>query len=111
MSDKAGGLRINEVALLVFAVAVYSISGFFSKLASNYSFFSTPYLAYLGGVVIVLGLYAVIWQMALKRVPLNKAYLFKSLSLVFGLCIAHYAFFEEITIQNLSGGFIVLIGL
>lgn len=107
----ANKLTIQSALFLTFAVAVYSFAGFFSKLASNYDFLSLPYLCCLGGVVIVLGLYAVLWQFALKRVPLNQAYLFRSLGLVFGLAIAFLVFHESISQQNLLGAGIVLCGL
>jgi drug/metabolite transporter (DMT)-like permease len=108
---KTGRLTIRNVLFLVFAVAVYSSAGFFSKLASGYDFLSQPYICCLGGVIIVLGIYAVLWQMALKRVPLNQAYLFRSLGVVFGLAIAFLAFHESISWHNLLGAAIVLCGL
>lgn len=107
----AEGLTIRNALFLVFSVAVYSFAGFFSKLASGYDFLSLPYISCLGGVIIVLGIYAVLWQMALKRVPLNQAYLFRSLGLVFGLAIAYFAFHESISWHNLLGAAIVLCGL
>lgn len=106
-----GRLTVRNILFLVFAVAVYSSAGFFSKLASGYDFLSLPYVGCLGGVIIVLGIYAVLWQMALKRVPLNQAYLFRSLGVVFGLAIAFLAFHEFISWQNLLGAAIVLCGL
>lgn len=62
-------------------------------------------------VVGVLGIYAVLWQMILKRVPLSVAYPFRSLGVVYGLAIAGFAFHEPITWQNLLGGAIVMFGL
>ena len=106
-----GTLSVRNILFLCFAVAVYSASGFFSKMASRYDFLSCPYLLCLGGVVLVLGTYAILWQMALKEVPLNKAYLFRSLGVVYGLAIACYIFHESITWGNLIGGGIVLGGL
>lgn len=105
------GLTIRNALFLVFSVAVYSSAGFFSKLASSYDFLSLPYLCCLGGVIVVLGIYAVLWQMALKRVPLNQAYLFRSLGVVFGLAMAYLAFHESISWQNLLGAAVVLCGL
>ena len=96
---------------LCLAVAVYSCSAIFSKLASGQEFLSLPYLLCLCGVVAVLGTYAVLWQMALKRVPLNQAYLFRSLGLVYGLCIAHFIFNERMTVQNIAGCCLVLTGM
>ena len=106
-----GAVSVRNILFLCFAVAVYSVSGFFSKMASGHDFLSFPYLLYLGGVVLVLGTYAILWQMALKRVPLNKAYLFRSLGVVYGLAIAYFVFHETITWGNLLGGGLVLGGL
>lgn len=97
--------------LLSCIVAIYSFSGLFSKLAAGYAFLTIPYLLCLACVIAVLGLYAVLWQMALKRVPLSLAYPFRSLGVVYGLAIAGIVFHEEVTVQNLLGGCIVLTGL
>lgn len=106
-----GTLSVRNILFLCFAVAVYSASGLFTKLASRYDFLSFSYLLCLGGVVLVLGTYAILWQMALKEVPLNKAYLFRSLGVVYGLAIAYFVFQETITWNNVLGGGIVVCGL
>ena len=104
-------MNIKYVLFLIFAVAVYSTSNFFTKQASNYEFMSHVYILCLCGVVGVLACYAVLWQMALKKVTLSQAYPFRSLSVVFGLAIAYFAFREVVTWQNLLGCIIVLTGL
>lgn len=104
-------LTIRNILFLMFTVAIYSSAGFFSKLASGYDFLSLLYICCLGGVITILGIYAVLWQIALKKIPLNQAYLFRSLGLVYGLAIAFFAFHETITWENLLGGGVVLGGL
>ena len=106
-----GTLSVRDILFLCFAVAVYSASGLFSKMASRYDFLSLPYLLCLGGVDLVLGFYALYWQMVLKRVPLSLAYPFRSLGVVFGLAIAGLVFHETITLFNLLGGILVIVGL
>ena len=106
-----GSLSVRNTLFLCFAVAVYSASGLFSKMASRHDFLSIPYLLCLGGVILVLGIYAILWQIALKRVPLNKAYLFRSLGVVYGLAIAFFVFRESITWNNMLGCGIVVCGL
>lgn len=106
-----GTLSVRNILFLCFAVAVYSASGIFSKIASRCDFLSLSYLLCLGGVVFVLGFYALYWQMVLKRVPLSLAYPFRSLGVVYGLAIACFVFNESITWGNLLGGGIVLGGL
>ena len=107
----AQSLRVVDSLFLCISIAVYAMSGFFTKLASGYAFLSASYLFCLGGAVIVLAVYAVLWQMILKRVPLSVAYPFRSLGVVYGLAIAGFAFHEPITWQNILGGAIVMLGL
>lgn len=104
-------ISYGNVALLCIAVAIYSLSGLFSKTASFYDFLSLYYLLCLLGVIAVLGIYAILWQVALKKVSLNIAYLFKSFGLVFGLLIAYFAFGEDISLQNIIGCGLVMSGL
>ena len=111
MNSERQALTIAKIFFLCLSVAVYSMSGLFTKLAAGYAILSTPYFLCLAGVVTVLGLYAVLWQVALKRVPLSLAYPFRSLGVVYGLAIAGFVFHEEVTVQNLFGGCIVLVGL
>ena len=104
-------ISISNAFYLCVVVAIYSLSGVFTKQASNYDFLSLPYLGCLLGVVLVFAIYAVLWQIALKRVPLSRAYLFRSLGVVYGLALATFVFNESISWTNLIGGLIVLFGL
>lgn len=102
---------LSETLFLCFVVAVYSMSGIFTKLASLHIFLSSQYLYYLSGAIFVLMLYAALWQFALKKIALNHAYMFRSLGLIYGVVIAYFVFREEISWQNLLGCAVVLCGL
>ncbi len=104
-------VKLADILYLSFSIAVYAVSGYFTKLASGFTFLSTAYLLCLGGAITVLAIYAVLWQMALKRVPLTQAYPFRSLGIIYGLAIAYLAFHEDVTWHNLIGAIIVLSGL
>lgn len=112
MSSKSRkNISIGNALFLCAVVAVYSMSGLFTKQASNCDFLSFPYLGCLFGVVLILAVYAVLWQIALKHVPLSQAYLFRSLGIIYGLALAAFVFKETITWTNLLGGIVVLFGL
>ena len=72
---------------------------------------SIAYLGSLAGAIAVLGLYAILWQKVLSFMPLNKAFLCKSVTLILGLLVAHFIFSEVITISNIVGAFFILGGL
>lgn len=101
----------SQAILLCLVMAVYSLSGFFTKMASRHDFLSKSYIGCLAGVLVVLGTYAVLWQMILKRMPLSKAYPYRSLGVVYGLAIAGFVFQESITLLNLIGSALVIVGL
>lgn len=107
-TKKDNSLTLKYTIFLVIAVAVYSLSGFFSKKAALEEFLSLQYIVYFLGGVFVLGVYAVMWQIALKKVPLNRAYMFRSLGVVYGLTIAYFFFGESVSLQNLIGGALVI---
>lgn len=97
--------------LLLFSFLVYSCTGIFSKLASRHAFLSILYILYFCCVVAALGLYAVLWQRVLSFMPLNKAFLCKSICIVFTLGISYWMFSETITLNNILGASIIVLGL
>lgn len=51
------------------AFFIYSLSVVFAKLASRLTPLSLPYLLCLGGIIAVMGIYAVLWQQVLRNGP------------------------------------------
>lgn len=103
--------RFATYILLITAIFIYSCSGVFSKFASMQEFLSFPYIANIAGVVFVLGVYAIMWQQIIKRMPVGDAYLFKGTGTIFGLLIAHFMFGEIITLNNCIGAAIIIAGV
>ena len=65
----------------------------------------------LAGAVGVMGVYAICWQQILKRVELSTAYMFKGTSLIFIMLFALALFGEPISIMNVVGAAIIIIGI
>ena len=96
---------------LIGAFLIYSFAPILSKAASVYGFLSLPYLLYLGGAIITLGVYAIIWQQIIKRIPVSDAYMFKGTSIIFVLLLSHFLFGESITLQNCIGAAVIIGGI
>ena len=103
--------RVLPIILLVITFLIYSTTEIFTKLASMQELLSVAYFEYFALVILTMGAYAVLWQVILKRVDLSKAYLFKSLTVVFGLFFAWSIFHEMITLQNIVGCSFVIAGI
>lgn len=97
--------------LLTIAFIVYSCESLFSKIASTYESLSLPFLIFFGLVIVVLGIYAVLWQKILEFMPLNIAYLCKSSTIIIILLMSRIVFGETISNSNILGAGLIFLGL
>ena len=101
----------QNLLLLVTAFFVYSSESIFIKLASYEESTSISFLIYYGLAICVLGVYALLWQLVLKRIPLSIAFMCKSITLIIILLIARVLFGESISFSNILGSGIILSGI
>ena len=90
---------------------IYASTSIFTKMASRQEMMSRTYLFWIAGAIGVMGIYALVWQQVIKRMPLSTAYMFKGTSLVFVLFISALMFGEAITLNNLIGSTVIIIGI
>lgn len=90
---------------------IYACTSICTKMASRQELLSWPYLLWIAGAVGVMGVYALLWQQVIARMPLSTAYMFKGTSLVFVLLISALLFGEAITLNNVIGSAIIIIGI
>jgi len=72
---------------------------------------SWSYLLWFCGAVLIIGVYAILWQQVLRRIELSTAYMFKGSTLIFTMLFAALIFGEAITIPNIIGSFIIIFGI
>ena len=102
---------VKSYLLLYIALLLYSVNGIFSKLASKNQFPSVGFFFYYGLVLLILLIYAVLWQQVLKKMPLTTAFSNKSVTVVFGMLWGTLLFQEQITLQMLIGGAVIIFGI
>jgi len=90
---------------------VYSLVGVASKTAASQDLLSSAFFAYALLVMGALAIYALMWQQVLKWFTLSKAYPNKGVVVVWGLLWAMIFFQETITIENIVGGAIIVLGI
>lgn len=103
--------RIKNLIFLHIMLMIYSMSGIFSKLASNEEFLSVKFCLYYAGIIILLGFYAIAWQQVIKRLPLTVAFANKAITVVWGLIWGMTFFEEKISIGKCSGILLIIIGI
>ena len=104
-------VRFGQVVKLLGVYMIDACSGIFSKSAAMHPFMSVGYILNVCGCVLVLGLYAILWQQIIKRMPLATAFMFKGTALMFALLISFFLFGESITWMNGAGAILIICGI
>lgn len=101
----------GNILLLQAVFFIYSISSVVSKLASNQETFSPAFILLYGVDVLVLGVYALLWQQVIKRFELSIAYANKAVTLLWALVWGIFLFHETITLWKIAGILLVMLGI
>lgn len=104
-------IKLKDYIFLHSILLLYSLGAIFSKLASANDFLSVRFCLFYGAVLMVLVLYAVLWQQVLKKIPLTTAFANKSITVIWGMILGRILFDEKISIGNMIGSAIILIGI
>lgn len=104
-------IKARDIVALVGINMLYACVGICTKMAALQTTGSWPYLLWFGGAIVIIGAYAILWQQVLKRIELSTAYMFKGTTLIFTMLIAALLFSEIITIPNIIGSVIIIIGI
>lgn len=97
--------------MLHLLLMVYSTSGILSKLAAGVPFLSFQFCFYYGGIIGLLGIYAIGWQQIIKRMNLTTAFANKAVTVVWGIVWGALFFGETITVGKLLGAALVIFGV
>lgn len=80
-------------------------------MAAGYEFFSFPFILFYGGVILILGIYAIVWQQILKKMPLVTAYANKAATVVWGVIWGIVIFHEKISAGKVISMLLVVAGI
>lgn len=103
--------KIKNFIFLHIILIVYSLGSIISKLASEKNFLSFEFILYYGLVLIIMLLYAILWQQILKRMPLTTAFANKSVTVIWGMIWGALIFNEVIKINMIVGSLIIFLGV
>lgn len=109
-TDKSKSKVLNFV-FLHFTILIYTGTSILSKTASNYEFLSLQYIMCFFGMFCCLGVYAILWQQAIKNFQPSVAYSNKSVTTIWVLIFSALLFNEGITVKNIIGTFLIILGV
>ena len=107
--------KIKDYIQLHLNILLFSLTSVFSKAAYvqyNKHGLSSPMLyLFMFLMVANCGIYAITWQQVIKKFSLSTAYANKSVYLLWSQIWAVIIFHENLSIQNIIGILVVLIGV
>lgn len=103
--------KLKPYIILHIILLIYSMGGIFSKTAASKEFLSLGFCFNYGMVILILGIYALLWQQVIKMLPLNVAYSNKAVTIVWGMLWGTVFFNEQITLCNIIGSLLVIAGV
>ena len=101
---------IKNIIILQAIIAFYTISSVVSKYASGEDFLTFKFILFYGIEILILGVYAIFWQQIIKKFEISIAYANKAMALLWSMLWAIVFFHEQITVKNIIGVIIVIIG-
>ena len=102
--------RIKNILMLQGIIIIYTLSGIMSKKASANSAEPVRFMFFVGMDLLFLGIYALLWQQMIKRFELSVAYANRSMAILWSMVWAVVFFHDNITIKNVIGVVLVMIG-
>lgn len=103
-------ITIKDIIVLQAIIMIYSISSVVAKLASAQEFMSFRFILFYGMEIAILGIYAILWQQAIKKFELSIAYANRAMVMLWALVWAVVIFGENITGKNIAGLALITIG-
>lgn len=103
--------RVFDYLFLHFTILIFTGTTICSKLASSCTFLSLGYIMSFVGIIFSLGTFALLWQQVIKRFEPSVAYSNKSVTTIWVLLFSCLIFNEGITINNIIGTVILIVGV
>ena len=104
-------MKITGYLFVLFSVLAQATSSVFGKTAALSGGGIDRYLNYWYLLSLtMLGIQALVWQQALKRLPLSIAYPMMSLIFIFIPLVSYFIFLEKISSFQIVGSVFILVG-
>lgn len=103
--------KARYLIILHIILALFSVSGIFSKRAAAEDMLSLNWMINYGVVLFVLFVYAIAWQQIIKKMPIVTAYANKAVMVIWGIVWGYVFFNEAITVPKIIGAVIIIAGV
>ena len=103
-------VTVKDIICLQMVIVIFTVSSVIAKFASGQEFLSVKFIVFYGLEIVILGIYAILWQQAIKKIDLSIAYANKAMGVLWSMIWAVIIFHNQITLQNVIGVLLVIAG-
>jgi len=103
-------ISLKNILVLQAVVIVYTLSSVVAKLATGEEVFSFAFFLFYGLEIVILGIYAILWQQMIKRFDLSVAYANRAMAILWSAVWAVVLFRETLGVKQLIGIAFVVLG-
>lgn len=103
-------LKVRSYCLILICGFVYSLVALATKAASMEPFLSILFFAFYGASLLGLMVYALLWQQAIRHLPLSTAFCLKSLTVIWAILWGYLFYSEMLTVWKFIGAAMIIAG-
>jgi drug/metabolite transporter (DMT)-like permease len=111
MKNKYEKINKKDYLLLHGGFFLFSFSAIFLKAASAYEPLTFSFLTFWGLALLVLFVYAALWQIILQKFPLSTAFANRGVVVVWGILWGMIIFGEQITLGKTIAAILIVTGI
>lgn len=105
-----GTISIKNILVLQAVVVIYTLSSVVAKFATGQELFSFSFFLFYGLEIVILGVYAILWQQMIKRFDLSVAYANRAMALLWSAVWAIVLFRDTLALKQVIGIAFVILG-
>lgn len=103
-------ITIKDIFILQAVIIIYTLSSIVAKFATGKELFSFPFFLFYGLEILILGIYALLWQQMIKKFDLSIAYANRAMALLWSGVWSIVLFHEMLSVKQIIGILIVITG-
>lgn len=105
-----GTISVKNILILQAVVVIYTLSSVVAKFATGQELFSFSFFLFYGLEILILGIYAILWQQMIKRFDLSVAYANRAMALLWSAVWAIVLFHDTLALKQVLGIAFVVLG-
>lgn len=103
-------ISVKNILILQGVVVIYTLSSVVAKFATGQELFSFSFFVFYGLEILILGIYAILWQQMIKRFDLSVAYANRAMALLWSAIWAIVLFHDTLALKQILGIAFVVLG-